>query len=355
MKPEHEVVCAVGSIAKLNRKIVVFVLYIPPNIKTSELATLSEALMQEIAAVRAAIRDPVIYVGSDFNRRDLGPDLELAGDLALIPTGLTRGDGTLDLIYTNAANATVETLVLPPLDDNRGGASDHKRVFLASKLGRERRFKWVVKMRRTRNLAREEAFASEMAGLGWDELGDCDSVEEMVDRLEKVTAALTEKHFPLVRVRKRSNEDPWITRSIRRLWKKKVRIYKKYGKSAAWWETDRILQDEINESKEAFVDRLLADGGNGRTFYSATRKLAASTAEPPWSVTDLYVGMGPEQVGKEILQFYGRLAESELPPDSTARPRVPAGLGVFSVERTSKLLKESKKTESRVVGDPFLI
>ena len=62
--------------------------------------------------------------------------------------------------------------------------------------------------------------------------------------------------------------------------------------------------------------------------------------------------MGPGEVCREVLDFFGGLAktESEGMPDL---PRVPGGLGFFSAERTASLLRASKKTDSRVEGDPL--
>ena len=98
-----------------------------------------------------------------------------------------------------------------------------------------------MKWRRTRNAAREEAFAQDLKDRDWSCLGGS-SVDGMAAALEKVVDELTERHFPLARVRKRSNESPWITGSIRRLWKKKIRIYKKAGKCKEWWCTDRLCR-----------------------------------------------------------------------------------------------------------------
>ena len=85
--------------------------------------------------------------------------------------------------------------------------------------------------------------------------------------MQKVVAELTDTHFPLLRLRKRSNELPWITKKIRKLWKRKVRLYKKKGGSDAWWETDRQLQECIEEARTGFVDRMLEDGNRGQSFY----------------------------------------------------------------------------------------
>ena len=70
-------------------------------------------------------------------------------------------------------------------------------------------------MRRTRTREREEAFARELESHDWGDMGR--DVNAMAAELSRVIADATEKHFPLARVRRRSNEDHWITKSIRRL------------------------------------------------------------------------------------------------------------------------------------------
>ena len=163
---------------------------------------------------------------------------------------------------------------------------------------------------------------------------------------------LTERHFPLVRVRKRSNESPWITRGIRRLWKKKIQIYKKEGRSQAWWNTDEILQKRIEDSRNEFVEKILAEGNSGRSFYAATKKLAKAAVVPQWSVRDLFVGREPKGVCREVLDYFGRIAAEPLPPIEGVQ-RCCGGLPVFTVERTEALLRNAKKTDSKVDGDPL--
>ena len=97
----------------------------------------------------------------------------------------------------------------------------------------EQKFHWEVKLRRTRNKDREEELARDMRNCDWSAMKAVQSVDEMWRVMEITIAKLTEKHFPLVRVRKRSNESPWITRGIRRLWKRKIRIYKKGGEESS--------------------------------------------------------------------------------------------------------------------------
>ena len=101
------------------------------------------------------------------------------------------------------------------------------------------------------------------------------------------------------------------------------------------------------------MERMLEDGNNGRPFYAATRKLAAASPVQPWKVNDLFVGMGPGEVCREVLNFFGGLARTEDAEGMPDLPRVRGGLGYFSIKRTTKLLGASKKTDSRVEGDPL--
>lgn len=80
--------------------------------------------------MKVALGNPVIFVTGDFNHRDVGPTLSLATNLCLTPTGPTRGANTLDLIYSNINELKGEVGVLPALDNEAGGRSYHKCVFI---------------------------------------------------------------------------------------------------------------------------------------------------------------------------------------------------------------------------------
>ena len=72
----------------------------------------------------------------------------------------------------------------------------------------------------------------------------------------------------------RSNKPPWITNRIRRLGKKKkkCRILKKKG--PLWWSTDKIMQKEIANSRQEYIDKVLKDGNSGKSFYAVGTRRA---------------------------------------------------------------------------------
>ena len=261
-------------------------------------------------------------------------------------------NNTIDVIHTNIPSLIVESLVLPPLQANSGAFSDHRCVFAAAKFPEVRKFDWVMRWRRTRTRLQEEAFSRELKNWDWIGLKDEECVDWKASILEEVIAVLTERHFPFVRVRKRSNESPWITRHIRRLWKIKIRVYKKAGQCDKWWEIDRRLQELISNSREAFIEKMLEEGNSGKSFYAATRKLASATPNQQWSVKDVFPGKDAVEVCNEVLKYFAGIAASEGGPSPPVHT-VPGGLVPFSPERTEKLLKAAKKTNSMVKGDPL--
>ena len=347
-----EIICATGKIGKIDRKFVVFTVYIPPDMRAARFEALKAALTDEITAAKLALPNPVVVVGGDFNHRDVAGAITLAEEVTLVQTGPTRGNNTIDLVYTNAHETITEAHTVPPLESSAGAPSDHRCVYVAAEFPAQRNFQWVVKMRRLRDQDRETAFAGDLRTWDWSRLEDCSDVNSMWEKVRNAIATLTDRHFPLVRVRKRSNESPWITRGIRRLWKKKIRIYKKEGRSQAWWDTDTLVQNRIEESRQAFVEKILDEGNAGRSFFAATRKLAKAAVVPQWSVKDLFVGKRPEEVCQEVLDYYGNIAAGPAaPPDGVQR--VHGGLQHFTAGRTEALLKAAKKSDSRVDGDPL--
>ena len=350
---EHEVMCAVGKVGKVDRKIVVFVTYIPPGMRANQIQQHREALAAEVSDAKAVFKDPVFIIAGDFNHRDITSKVSLVEQITQVPSGPTRGPNTINLVFTNTPGNIKECITLPPLETRSGNRSDHKCVYVAAEYKSQRKYECVVKMRRLRDAKREEAFADDLRGWNFDGLHDCSDVDNMWQQIEVAVDTLTERHFPLVRVRKRSNESLWITRGIRRLWKKKIRVYKKEGKSARWWDIDRLLQERIEKSRVEFVEKMFEEGNNGRSFYAATKRLAKAAVVPQWSVKDLFVGRQPHDICQEVLAYFGGVASG--PPQTCQKFR-----GAAAACRSLRLpgrrssSKQSRSLTPRSRGTPYL-
>ena len=83
----HEVICAVGKVGKIDRKVVVFVVYVPPGMRAPQLQKLREGLAAEVSAAKATYKNPVFAIGGDFNHRDVAGEISLAEQITLVQSG----------------------------------------------------------------------------------------------------------------------------------------------------------------------------------------------------------------------------------------------------------------------------
>lgn len=66
--------------------------------------------------------------------------------------------------------------------------------------------------------------------------------------------------FSIKFFRRKSNEKPWITPANQRKSKKKRRLFRKHGRSAAWRALTKNMVAEVRFTKEEFVDNTMKQG-----------------------------------------------------------------------------------------------
>ena len=112
---QSEIVAAVGKIQNIQRKIVVITAYISPKTKAKQTHETLGHISDAILKAKTELRDPMVIVGGDFNRRDPTEAVEAFPDIKVLDTGPTRGNAKLDLIATNLGDEIGEMSVCDPL------------------------------------------------------------------------------------------------------------------------------------------------------------------------------------------------------------------------------------------------
>ena len=110
-----ETVYAVGNSSLTMRKIVVVSVYLPPSMKVDEVDLVLEDIATNVDRLKLKFRDPIIFVGGDFNKKSLLTLLTAVPELVPIRAGATRRGVPLDEIYCNIGNSIVDREVLRPL------------------------------------------------------------------------------------------------------------------------------------------------------------------------------------------------------------------------------------------------
>ena len=167
-KGKHELLCAVGPIGKITRKVVIFGLYIPPKTTAARMSDLCDTLGEAIAGVKVALGNPILYVAGDINGHNIEPAFDVDPDITLLPTPPTRGTSTLDLVFANIPDLVDYAEVRPPLETEQGIPSDHGCVHVEATIPKQKNFVWMKKTTRKRSDSADERFAHDLDQTIWD-------------------------------------------------------------------------------------------------------------------------------------------------------------------------------------------
>ena len=346
---KFELVMAQGRVGKVGRSAVFMCLYIVPSMKAAQLDELNTLINLEILQLKSK-GDPLIFVGGDLNNRNLTA-LDDFTDIKRVNFDPTRGPACLDILYSNAH--TVTSAVWPPLHSDAGVPSDHDCVVFSGSEPKQKNFIWTTRTTRKHSWRAVEEFGRIMAATDWDELLPPHlGPNALVSIFQTHTGQLVDRLFPLQRVRVRSNEPPWITHGIRRLARHKKRIFKRCGKSRAWFKLRDKIRELIAASQQQYVERVTQSGTSTKTYFSAVKALGSAAAAPQqWTLMDLFPGKTPLEAGNETASFFTKISDAfdPLPPGGAMasggyRRKV-------TVQEVAKKLKEAKKPNSSVEGD----
>ena len=347
---KFELVLAVGRVGRLPRQVAVFCIYLEPRMKVAELAELCGLISREILSLKSN-GDPMIFIGGDLNRKCLDDAIQDFPDLTQQNFDPTRGDACLDVLFSNCSTLTPS--MWPPLETREGVKSDHRCVVFSGSEQITKDFTWVKKTSRKHSDAALQEYGRRLATADWDTMLPSHlGPDELVDRFQAWTGALTDELFPLKTVRVRSNEHPWITDGIRRLGKQKVRVYKREGKSQLWHNLCARQERLIEDSKSTYVDKIEEGGPNTRKYFEAVKKLgtAPTASSTGWDLPHLFPDCSPAQAGEEAADYFTRITDTFVPLASqdlvNRSPRAP-----ISVQEAARRLKLAKKPNSSVEGD----
>ena len=170
--------------------------------------------------------------------------------------------------------------------------------------------------------------------------------------MDQTISELFQAHFPLKTIIIKSLDADWVNKGVRKMSRKKKRLYKKGGKSARWKAADAKTQTEIVKAKEEFVCRakkkMLAEGHSG-AFFKAIKCLSSKDSPSQWNVTNLFPGEHPEQVANKCVEFFSEISRQyDLINSPSANGECDWKIELFQI---AARLKTCKKTRSMVKGD----
>ena len=122
---KFEVVGGLGRTADDSKKILVFSVYYPPQMKKEAVDKLNDCISSSIDAQKIKHGPVRVIICGDMNNKNIVPILTDHPDTQVLPTPSTRKNETIDLCITSLNIDNIEVTGFPPLRSVTGTLSDH--------------------------------------------------------------------------------------------------------------------------------------------------------------------------------------------------------------------------------------
>ena len=277
-------------------------------------------------------------------------------DLAELAHGPTRDDRKIDRTFTNFNRSIVESYTLPPLETEVGNVSDHRMVFGKGVFAAPPNNTVTYKHRPFTEQG-AAAFLVEIEWQQWEGVLTALGVEEKVEAFQGILAGYMDKFFPIKSTTKRSTDPPWVNEQIRKLSRKRRRIYDREGRSKRWKRLKKKSDNLYRTRAGKYLEKqreLLTGPDAARTFYKHVRDYSSREKPPAFDPCDLYPTKTKEEVAKNLAEHFNGISKEFTGIEPGQIPSAPSSpIPVLTTEDVRQKLIKIKKPRSMVPGDIF--
>ena len=349
-----EIVCSIGSTSLTKRKVASVAVYLPPSIRAADLNQAMNTLTDLVNRIKTKYSDAILFIGGDYNNKQIDPFLNAFPCLKPLLAGATRNGSALDEVYTNMDQNIVQRSVQPPLQTIEGVRSDHSIIAASLRLPRTGRVEKKTFKFRPITTDGVGKFGSLLASKDWEGTKGINATVS-ANNLEAVLRAMIEECFPEKTRSIRSTDAPWFNNGIKKANRKKMRIYKAEGKSVRYMEAKKAYDKLVKKAKKCYlgsiIDKIMF-AGNTQAYYSAVKLLKTKEAPKVWDIRDLFPGLSDFEISENVAGFFNGISQEYTPiPNPKLLEEKKEWPKVIETHQVAARLRTFKKTKSQVPGD----
>ena len=271
------------------------------------------------------------------------------------------GGALLDPILMTLSSYYQIPECLEPLDsdpDKNGKKSDHRIVLgkpitaINNKCGREYRRVKVRPFPESGMKKMKEWFIDQT----WEPFYKAESAHEKAQVFQNMLISKLDEIFP-EKVRKFSSDDqPWITHHLKKLDRRRRRVFHKQRRSEKWKKMNKLFKDEVKSAKHQFYKKTVADlkKKNPGQWYSALKRMI-SKDQLSQQINIAEISHHTDQQQAEIIADKFSSIQNEYEPLKTEDINVPPYSAVdvpqFQPAQVWFHLSRMKTNKATVPGD----
>lgn len=352
IKTKFEYVCATGKSDCNKRPVFIVSYYIPPDMKAEDFRMMAREVEDSISRAKTSLKDPLIFLAGDSNRRDVSLLSEDFLDILNLDCPPSRDGAQLITCATNGKDLVKEMYDSAPLEDESGQLSDHRVIVVEMEMPRQDSFtKRRVRFRRYTTKG-EEKFGSLLLSTQWDDVcqGDSDTAAQ---RLAETLQSYTNSCFPLCERMVKDSHLPWASRPFQRKVRQRNRCFKYNGRGRRWKDLKRQSRELLQASQKAFLSRIKdkkVENGSSKALYEAVKTLKHREAPKKWNIQNMFPDQQEEEIAERVAEYFNKISQEYSPAD----PPSPLESGEFVVPEIYQIsgrLRSMKKPKGMLEGD----
>ena len=356
----YEVLVTAGSVRGYTRKFVVFSCYVPPNYSAQKGRAVLDFIADNIVEIKRRFTDPFIIVTGYFNQWAIDECLQDFADLGEVVVGNTRKDKCIDHLFANMTRSVKEAGTIAPLESADGTCkSDHRVVYCTLDVPRRETFKWETFKYRHYNPDAANAFRAWIVLHDWKEVYNAQGSNGKANAYQDTMGWALDEFFPYKTTRKKSNELPWMNKTLRKAIEGRKRLFwTEGGKRMEVWKEERDRVNEmIVQRKRGYMDvqkdHLLAKDTN-RNFFRHVKNFCRHEKPELFDVKSLLPGMSDSEVADHLAEYFIKVSREFDPLEPSDIPTTTTfELPFLACHEVSARLRKFRKPKSKVQGDIF--
>ena len=352
----YEILAVVGTVKGVKGKIFCITAYEPPNLTLLRIRQMHEYVSDVIDEAKRQFADCSIVLSGDFNHWPIEEAVEDHLEVNEVPHGNTRGNRAIDRSFTNFTRSIVESGTLPPLESEAGAPSDHRIAYAVAKFTR-RKLPTITYSYRHYTDQGADDFCTLLADQDWDPVSAAVGPSAKVRVFQDILDRLMSICFLMKTTTRRTSDPPWVNSKIRKLLKKRRRIYDREGRSPRWKQLKKQCKELYNRRAAVYMEeqkKTLTAPDASRAFFKNVKAYQSREKPSQFDVRELYPDQTDEEVAGKLADHFNSISSEfeGLKPDQIPESD-PGYLPFLSVQEVLARLIKFRKPKSKVQGDIF--
>ena len=352
----YEVLATIGGVKGVRGKIFCLTVYEPPNLTLLRVRQMHEYVSDVVDEAKRLYADCTVIIAGDFNHWPAEEIIEDHQEFGEVIHGNTRGSRAIDRTFCNFSRAIAESGTLPPLETESGQTSDH-RVAYGRAIFTRPKVPTVKYSYRHYTDQGADKFYELLSSQSWGPVFSAVGASEKVVVFQQILDSLVNICFLLKTTVKRVSDPPWVNNKIRKLSRKRRKVYDREGRSVRWKALKKQCKDLYNKRAATYMEeqkKVLTAPDASRAFFKNVKAYQSREKPPNFDVRELFPEESDDMIADSLADHFNSISSEfeGLSPDWVPVAD-PGFLPYLSVPDVAGRLLKFRKPKSTVQGDIF--